>query len=116
MGSTEVVLISILISTFPFCFCGSDCGCCLLGSVTLAPLTEPPLDHVFVNLADHVGVHVDHMVVLAENFEGFAGEHQFDEQLRIPDGKVKFHERSEERRVGKECRARWWEDHEKKKS
>src|SRR5690554_1075546 len=92
MGSTEVVLISILISTFPFCFCGSDCGCCLLGSVTLAPLTEPPLDHVFVNLADHVGVHMDDVVVLTENFEGLAGEHQFNEQLRVPDGEVKFHE------------------------
>jgi hypothetical protein len=48
----------------------SDDGC---GSVTLSPLTEPPLDHVFIDLTDHVGVHVDNVVVLAENFESVSG-------------------------------------------
>jgi hypothetical protein len=35
---------------------------------------------------------VDYVVVLAKDFERFAGEHQFNEQLRVPDGEVKFHE------------------------
>src|SRR5438132_11790681 len=33
-------------------------------------------------------------------------------ELTWPDGRV---ERSEERRVGKECRSRWWQEHDKKK-
>ena len=55
-------------------------------------LSEPPLDHVFVNFADHLGVHVDDFVVFAENLEGFVRQHELNEELGVSNGEVEFHE------------------------
>src|SRR5437899_7218552 len=54
----------------------------------------------------------------------FAGIHGVDRDTRVPvirGGEdygihIAPRQRSEERRVGKECRARWWRDHYKKKT
>src|SRR5438874_13514171 len=40
---------------------------------------------------------------------------KMDEALRVANGNVAKKQRSEERRVGKECRSRWWTCHQKKK-
>src|SRR5699024_12149617 len=39
-----------------------------------------------------------------------------DLRERICDAAIQLMERSEERRVGKECRARWWRERQKRKS
>ena len=55
-------------------------------------LAEAPLDHVRINLADHVGIHVNDIVVLAEDFERFAGKDKLNKQFGMSDGKIELYE------------------------
>src|SRR5438094_10443118 len=64
--------------------------------------------------------HERHAVTSSQATQGFLGEPLllFVERKRLEGGDqlVRGRERSEERRVGKECRSRWSRYHEKKKS
>tara|TARA_Y100001001_G_C7963045_1_gene293185 strand:+ start:92 stop:349 length:258 start_codon:yes stop_codon:yes gene_type:complete len=54
--------------------------------------TEAPLDHVFINLADGVGIHVHDVVTPAEILEGVFGQYQLDKQLGVANREIKFNE------------------------
>src|SRR5438270_5119381 len=86
----------------------------LHGSESLCKLLRYLADHS----VDHPGASPKEYQIATEVF----GRQQdfdphVDSMVRVQAGRLrtKLAERSEERRVGKECRSRWWPYHEKKK-
>ena len=55
-------------------------------------LAETPRDHFRINLADHFGIHVNYIVVLAEDLERFAGKDKLDKQFGMSDSKIELYE------------------------